>query len=221
MLSCFGSLFSPFSYFILVSVPLAALGIGTLILGLSILLTPSAPIPKKTVTALIEGSIANLELILEEFNLTEKGYYTANPNGGVYAYIPLSKDAGKPRFPTPPRGMITNIDGKPYLTLIPPASELVKVEEGSSLEASISEALVDLTELCESVSVFEEDEVILVEARGVRGHIGAGRFRQILGSLEACIAATIAAKVTGFPVYVESEEDSGKRRRIRLRVCRS
>ncbi|HID18115.1 TPA: hypothetical protein EYP27_01070 [Candidatus Bathyarchaeota archaeon] len=162
-----------------------------------------------------------MELILEEFGLIAKGYYMANPDGSVYAYIPLSKDVGKPKLPTPPRGIITNIDGKPYLTLIPPASELVKVEEGSSLEASISEALVDQTELCESVSVFEEDETILVEARGVRGHVGAGRFRQVLGSLEASIAATIAAKITGFPVYVESEEDSGKHRRIRLRTCKT
>jgi hypothetical protein len=218
-LSCFGVFFSLFSYLILVSVPLTALGVGVLIVGLSILLTPSTPIPKKAVRELLEGSIVNSEAILEEFNLSSKGYYTPSSDGKVYVYIPFSSDSGPPKTSNPPKGLVSTVDGKPYLTLIPPMFELARFEESSSLEASISEALVDLTELCESVNIFQEDEdTVTVEAKGVRGHVGAGRFKKVLGSLEASIAATITAKTLGKPVYIETEKEKGKTRQIKLKV---
>ncbi len=80
-LASFGALFSLLSYALIYSIPLIALGIGALILGLSIAITPVSPMPKRAVRALIEGSLMNLEALLEELDMSNKGYYVLGGTG--------------------------------------------------------------------------------------------------------------------------------------------
>ncbi len=219
-LASFGALFSLLSYKILSNIPLTALGIGMLILGLSICLTPTSPIPRKAVRALIEGSILNLEALLEEFDASCKGYYVPHEDGRVYVYVPLSSETGPPKVALKPRGVVVEEGGKPYLVFLPPASELVRVEGFSDVEAAISEVLVDLTELCKSVKVVRSGD-INIEVKGVRGYVSAERFKRVFGSIEACLAACVAAALSNSPVYVLSEVEEKGVKYITLRVCES
>jgi hypothetical protein len=215
-LAAFGAVFALFSHMMVSSIPLTALGLGILILGLSILITPTEPIPRGAVRGLLEGSALSLEAILEMVDAPNRGYYVPHGDGRIYVHIPLAGDRG-PIYPETPTGsMVAEKDGEPYIILLPPASELVRMGDlPEDLESAISEALTGLTELCESVEVARGEGVAL-RVRGPRALIGAGRFRLVMGSLEASVAACIAAARMGRPVRIASEEDEGKTRRIIL-----
>lgn len=216
-LASFGVPFSLFSYFLLSNVPMTALGIGITILGLSILMTPTEPVPKGAVRAILEGSVLAIEALLEEADASSPGYYVACDDGRVYALVPLARDAGPPPT-TPPKGLVTSVGGEPYLALPPPASELINyVNLPGDLDSAIGEILVDITELCESVKVARGD-VVAVEIKGPRSSVGAARFRRVLGSLEASVAASTAAAVLRLPVRVSSEVDEGRVKRVALEV---
>ncbi|MEM3070949.1 MAG: hypothetical protein QW638_08665 [Candidatus Bathyarchaeia archaeon] len=219
-LASFGAFLALASHLIISNIPLTALGIGILILGLSMFLTPTEPIPKKAVRSLLEGSALSLEALLEEFDATNRGYYIQHEDGRIYVQIPLANDRG-PINPNPSTGsIITEKDGEPYLIVLPPASELVRTGGlPESLEAALTEALVEVTELCESVEV-AVGEGINLRVRGARGWLGAGRFKRVLGSQEASLAACIAAATLKQPIRVVSEEDEGRGRRITLEVIK-
>jgi len=185
-LASFGAAFALMAHLLLYSVPLTALGIGTLILGSSIYLTPTQAVPSSAVRALLEGSSLSLEALLEEMNASSRGYYIAQEDRRVYVYVPL-EGSGPPKNPKRPRGIVGEYDGRPYLVLIPPISELVRAEGVADLESSLSEILVDITEFGDSVRVARSGPDLIVEVRGPRGRVASGRFVRVFGSIEASI----------------------------------
>jgi hypothetical protein len=212
-LTVFTSLLTIWSYLFLMNIPLTALGIGLLILGISILLTPTHPIPPHAVRALLEGSTLNIEALLEELNITNRGYYVKGADGRVYVLIPIGRDTGPPIGELEIKGLVTKIQDGKYLTIIPPSSEIIYVQELS--EAGFDDALnyiiVDLSELAESVETSTVGEYVVVKIRKPRGHVASWRFRNVLGSLEASIAASLLAKKYGVARIVDEVDMEGER----------
>jgi len=204
--------FAAASFLILGSVPLTALGIGLAILAASMLLTPIRVVPPQAIRAMLEGSISSLEAILEEFKVSEKGYYVRAVDGRVYVYVPLGGDHGPPRSEQAPQGLIHRDDGSRYLVLVPPASELVRSPEISSMsfESAVGYVMIDLTELADSIEVVT-DGFITIRLRSVKSHVSAWRFKQVFGSLEASIAACIAANLLGPTRVVDELEEPGSK----------
>lgn len=217
VLALTGAALATFSYFILLNIPLTALGIGAVIVGFSIVITPVNPVPTQSIRSLVENSVVNIERLLEELGVTSKAYFIPSEDGRVYAYIPLAGNKTPPEKPSKPKGITVEVNGKTFMVLVPPSANLIKVEEGGSLEAVLNEVLVDLTEFCDSVKV-GEGEVITIELNKPRASEGAGRFRRVMGSVEASIAASVAAATLGRPVHIESEVDEKSKRFITLRV---
>lgn len=204
--------FTAVSFLIVGSIPLTALGIGFMILASSILLTPIRSIPPQAVRAMLEGSVASLEAILEEFGIFQKGYYVRAPDGRVYLYVPLNEDLGPPAEEEEPSGLVYKKGSLSYLVLIPPAAELVKTPEVSamSFESAVNYMLVDLMEVADSVEVVT-DGFMTLRLRRVKPHVSAGRFKEVFGSLEASIVACIAANLMGVTrVMDELEEGEDK-----------
>ena len=215
----FGAVIALFSYFILSNVPLTALGIGIIIIGAVMALTPMHPIPKPAVKGVLEGAMLSLEGLLEELDLSEKGYYIAHDDGLVYVYVPASK-AEPPNPPSSrPKGLVVEFRGQPYLVLIPPASAIAREYSSASLDDLISTVLVDLTELCSGVRVVRGAGYIRVELKKPRGREAPSRFKRVLGSLEASIVACLAALIIKRPIYISSEVDEKGWRRITLEVA--
>jgi len=208
----FSALLTIISYFLLSNIPLAALAIGMIILAISILLTPLQSFPPQAIRALLEGSALSLEAILEEFDISMRGYYVQANDGRVYLYVPLKEGLGPPIKRSAPSGLVHVEDSSRYLSLIPPASELTKASEisGMSLESALTYILVDLTEIADAVEV-TFDEVLTIRMKNVKPHVAAGRFNVVFGSLEASIAACLAASLLG-PVRIikEVEEEDSK-----------
>lgn len=214
VISIVGAAVAAYSYFVALSVPLTALGVGMLVVGASIAITPAKPVPGRAIKMLLESSVANTEALLEEVGATGKAFYVP-VKGGVYAYVPLESASSSPPRPTEaPKGLVTEHGGVRYLVLMPP---LPRLGEASNLEEAVTEVLVDLTELCDSVKV-ARGEGLVVELKNPRARVGAGRFRSVMGSLEACAVATVVASVLNRVVVVEAEADHGNRRIVKLKV---
>jgi len=210
--------FTAAAFTILESVPLTALGIGFVILSISILLTPAQTIPPHAVRAMMEGSVLSLEAILEEFDISEKGYYIRSPSGRIYVYVPIAGDPGPPSGEPEPSALIYKERGSEYLVLVPPASELAKSPEisGMDFESALTYVLVDLMEAADSMEVVANG-FISVKLRNVKSHISAGRFKAVFGSLEASIAACLAANLLG-PTRIADELEEGDDKIIILEV---
>ena len=206
------------SHIILSNIPLTALGIGLMILASSILLTPLQSIPPKAVRAMLEGSILSLEAILEEFDVSRRGYYVRADDDRVYLYVPLGEDRGPPAERAEPSGLIHEEGGSRYLVLIPPASELIRIPEisGASLDSALTYMLVDLLEVADSVDVVSNG-VVTIRLKNVKSHVTAGRFKSVFGSLEASIAACLTANLIGV-VRVSDEILEGNSKVIILEV---
>lgn len=239
-LAAFGAGLAGFSWYVIQSTPMTALGIGIAVVGGSIAITPTAPVPSKTVRKLLEGSLANIEALLEDTGATKRGYYVPAslaaegvageagdhggkapaggvPVGGVRVFVPLRE--GEEKVPSSWRagGLVVELEGMQYLVVHPPGYLLLENEELSGdLESLMHEYLVEQTGLVESVRVVEGGgSSVLVELKRPRTRTGHGRVARVLGSLEAGTAAVIAASAKGRVARVASEYESvdGKRKR--------
>lgn len=230
-LAALGAGLAGFSWYLLQSTPMTALGIGIAVVGASIGITPTSPVPSKAVRKLLEGSMLNIEAVLEDTGATSRGYYVPETakgkkggagsgeeeRGMVRVFVPLGDDSAVPsRWEA--KGLISVIDGREYLVLHPPGALLLRNEELSGdLESLLHAFLVEETGLVESVSASEEaGGSVAVEFRRSRARAVSGRVRRVMGSLESGIAATVIASARGKVARVASEEDSerGDRRRV-------
>lgn len=74
-LAALGAGLAGFSWYLLQSTPMTALGIGIAVVGSSIAITPTTPVPTKTVRRLLEGALLNIEAVLEDTGATRRAYY--------------------------------------------------------------------------------------------------------------------------------------------------
>jgi len=220
-LTSFGIFFSAFCYFIIYSIPLTALGLGCIIIGLTISLIPPHPIPNKVVKTILIGSIASIEAILEEFNANQEALYLPPQEGKIYAYIPLTANPKIPaiaQIQRAPKRVITYVDGNPGLIIYPPGSDLItlsrlNIESGGSLsdiEGILSDILIDFTELVSKVNVTVKNNEVTIQLKEIKVDVKAPRFTRILGSLPFSIAACVIVALTRKPVKVTDEQKKGK-----------
>ena len=200
----FGAVLALLTYLFVGVIPLVALGIGLVIIGLSIYSTPEEPIRRGELLAVIEDLLSNLSLFLETLNFSTVTTYVSYGDEGVYIFV-SEEPVGNPPS-NPPKSMIAKLDDKVVLVLRSPISGIVRrffvgVEDVGSF---VSYVLVDLLELCDSVSYI----------------VTPGRLEKTVGSIYTLMLASIAALIYKSPVQFLSEEVSGDRRIISLRVLR-
>ncbi len=208
-----------FSYWFLANVSFTALGSSCVVLGATILITPSSPVPKGVIRAMVEESCINIEALLEEFNANEKAIYLPPRNDRVYAYIPLTDKKFRVReVAKVPMRIITNIKDSPALIVFPPGSELIRLaglSSESSLEASLSHVIVDLLEGAESVKAVRDGEQVIVDIFKSRVKTEFPRFRKVLGSVNTSLAGCVIAASLEEPVSFEEESMNERGRSVR------
>jgi hypothetical protein len=223
----FGAAVAYMSYFLFSSVPFAALGIASVILGASALTLPELPVPPGAVRAVVHGSVLNVEALLEEFDAKEKAVYMPPVDGLSVAFIPLhspspsSPQAGSdpphPSFDelkTASRRLVTEAGGVPLLMVFPPGAELIRSSElgdGQSLDEALQLVLEESSELCSSVKAVVTGDRLVVEMSGVKVKTEANRYLYCLGSIPTSLAGSIAAKLMKRGVLLESEEIDDKK----------
>lgn len=212
-----GAILAYFSHFIASNVPLTALGLACVILGSSIALTPSSPIPRLAVKAMLEGASLNLEALLEEFNVDEKAVYMPPRDDRVFAFIPLSSNPASmeaEEAAKAPLRVLTSVGGKLGLMVFPPGSEVTKlagVTLGLSVEEAVNLALVEFLEGADSVKAVKEGDKITVEIVNPIIEIELPRVKRSLGSLPVSLAGCALAQSVGRPIVFSKETADGKK----------
>ncbi|MGC8836639.1 MAG: hypothetical protein ACP5II_04570 [Infirmifilum sp.] len=203
-----GTTLAIYSYFILGNIPLTALGIGALVTSASLAQTPRESPYREAAIAALQAYAVNIARLMEELSARPPSTYL--PEGILL--VPLGGSAKPTLRPEPDRLIWKDTNGH-FLVLSTPS---YGVEKSSNLESSLEYVLVDTLGLCDGVRVVERDTLILVELEGVRSLGEPARFRQVLGSLQAHVAASVAAASLNSPVTVEGIESRGKSLILRL-----
>jgi hypothetical protein len=221
-LSVFGSLFSLGSHMVLGNVPLTALGIGLTILGAAWAITPPKPLPKGVVASLVKSSCSNIEALLEALGAFEKAVYIpVEPGGRVAAYVPL-KRAGQATLSQAAESagkIIFRRGGSLGVFVTPPRVELGNPHPVSEsiLDGLLDYALVE-SEIASSARAVQSGDSVVVEVRGLRLDVNHSRFKAVMGSFPACVAAQAVAAALSQPVQIADEKREGDRLTVHLRV---
>lgn len=209
-LIAFGAILFPVSYFIVRSIPLSALGIGSIIIGAASAMLPSNAIPKRIVREMLRNSATNIEAILEEFNVSGKALFLPPRNGYVTAFITLEEvniqEVADAR--DIPLRVLSIASGRRGITVFPPGSELAKAIEAyqeASYEHLLSNLLVNEAEMASSVKVIDKRDKLLIGINNPRIIPQLPRFNRSLGTLPSCIAASCAAFKLKKRVAIEEE----------------
>lgn len=170
-------------YLVVQSIPIAGFGFAISALGALALFLASEVVPQDAYRALLDDSIANIEIVLEESQLQQRAVFIPS-SGAVRAVIPVLTENGRGmRSRTPQRELeesifdessfarslqqivrdgsrkfIANYENLQGLVLVPPGNEIVKLSKISSgtqedLEEALQRALISFTDLARSVLV--------------------------------------------------------------------
>lgn len=223
----FGLALSLSAHILLGNIPLTAMGIGLAIVGVAWALTPSHPLPRKTVLDIIESSCDNIEALLEFLGATRKAIYLPlAAEARVMAYVPLAgaKDAEglSLKEVADDVGKIVVRRGEVIGVFIAPPK--VKFlggnpgfeDSGGNIESLLDYVFVD-SEIAESVRVARSEDGLVIEVCKVRVNVNYPRFNVVLGSLPSCLAAQVVAAALSRPVQVVSEKVVGDKLIINLR----
>jgi hypothetical protein len=211
----FGALFAEYAFLMLLSVPLTALGISCVILGITTVLIPDSPIPASNIRSMIKGSCLNIEALLEEFNVEERCIYLPPRDGKVFAYVPLGTSHGLSngwQAMEAPIRVVTEVGGESGLMVFLPLSNdmLSSIEEDTKAEEALNDILVEKLEFLETVKEAGSGDELVVRMSGSRMGTDLPRFKKVLGSLPTSIAGCVLASVFNKPLAFKKEEVSGR-----------
>ncbi|MCQ5341315.1 MAG: hypothetical protein NO483_06405 [Candidatus Methanomethylicia archaeon] len=219
-LAIFGVFFSIGSYFILMNIPLTALGIGISILGIAWAMIPSNPIPRKSTASLIKSSCSNIEVLLEALGLFERAIYIPI-NGKIIAYIPIKKseEITLSEIKESTSKFIFKNGKNLGVIIIPPwiSNPISNPIPETNLDGILEYALLD-SEIASSVTVVKNEDNIVIEIKGLKIDIDYSRFKIVMGSLPACIAAQAIALALSRPIKIISERKENNKLIVQLRI---
>ncbi|MCS7098466.1 MAG: hypothetical protein NZ922_05780 [Candidatus Methanomethyliaceae archaeon] len=221
-LAIFGASFSLGCYFLIENIPLTAMGIGLIILGISWMLIPSNPLPKESIQSLIKSSCSNIEAFLEAIGAMEKSIYIPRNDGKVIAYIPIKKAGLSLKEIAENSSKLIFKHGRSLgAIIIPPASinpsAFNNPNNSKEFSSLLEDALIE-SEIAESIRAVIKDEFINIEIEGIHTDVEYQRFKLIMGSLPASISAQAAALALSKPIKIEWEKRNGNRSIVQLRV---
>jgi len=199
-LGVWGAALAAYSYWVLGSVPLAALGVGALIVSASILSTYEETPYSEAAKALLEAYAVNVARLLEEFGASEPALYTRE---GLAA-VPLNGRLPEGVKPSPER-LLAGARGSYFLSIALP-NPLI---EAGDPEAALSSLLVDTLGLCDRVRVARAGDRVVVEIAKPKAQSTSARFESVLGPLPVHLAASALAVAMGADLKLEGWRREG------------
>jgi hypothetical protein len=214
LLTSFGLTFSFYSYFIVGVVPLTALGISCIILGLTVLSLPRQ-VGGPGTRAMLQGATLSFEAQLEQSTVRRATYLPPDDGGVISAYIPLSPETATlslTEMRRAPKSLAGN--NQKGVLVYPVGSELTKVpdfEDGLSIEERLRYILVESANLCSRVMAEETGSRIIVGMKDADLNIQGQKYLESLGSLPSSLAACVIAMARNKPVTLIEEKTDGNR----------
>jgi hypothetical protein len=208
-LGVWGTALAVYSYLVLGSVPLAALGVGALIVSVSILSTYEESPYSEAARAFLEAYAVNVARLLEEFGASEPALYT---RGGL-AIVPLNGKLPEGVKPSSER-LLGGARGSYFLSIALPNPPI----EAGDPEAALASLLVDTLGLCDGVKVARTGDRVVVEVAKPKVRGEAARFESVLGPLPVHLAASALAVAMGVDLKLEGWRREGSSIVAALRV---
>ena len=208
-LGVWGAALAIYSYLVLGSVPLAALGVGALIVSASILSTYEESPYSEAARAFLEAYAVNVARLLEEFGASEPALYT---RGGL-AIVPLNGKLPEGVKPSSER-LLGGARGSYFLSIALPNPPI----EAGDPEAALASLLVDTLGLCDGVKVARTGDRVVVEVAKPKVRGEAARFESVLGPLPVHLAASALAVAMGADLKLEGWRREGSSLVAALRV---
>lgn len=232
VLSLSGAVLAPVFYFVAVSVPLTALALSAIILGLiSAMLGNARPeITPEASQMMLQTGVENIAALLEELGLTARAIYLPSPdNGGrPKALIPLKEDGVLPDGKDIPDRLIArygpNLESMCLVVTTPGSVSLddMAVVRGGGpdqIENALNQILVGVMDLADSVSLHIQEQGLLVDVARPKLKYENIWYYRCLGSPLASVVATVASQALARAVRIKSETATGKNNtRIELEV---
>lgn len=227
-----GAVSAPIFYFVVSSVPLAALGLSSIILGLvSAMLGSARPqVSPEAARMMLQTGVENIASLLEELGLEARAVYLPSGRAGEHpkALIPLRQNGAIPgMMERLPNRLIARYGQDPEdvcLVVTTPGAvsmEGVAVAQGADpgqIEHILTEILVGMMDLADSVKAHVTPDRVLVEVANPRLKNENIWFYRCLGSPLASIAATVSGQALGQAVRIAKEEDTRKGTRVEIEV---
>jgi hypothetical protein len=232
VLTLSGAVLAPVFYFVVVSVPLTALALSAVILGLvSAMLGNARPdITPEASQMMLQTGVENIAALLEELGLTARAVYLPSPESGgrPRALIPLKEDdtlAGI-RQAIPDRLIARygpNLENMCLAVTTPGAVSLdgVDIVRGGGpdqIENALNHILVGVMDLADSVSLHMLEQRLMVDVVKPKLKYENIWYYRCLGSPIASVVATVACQALACPVRIASETETGKGARIEIEV---
>ncbi|MDP6632685.1 MAG: hypothetical protein QGI51_04185 [Dehalococcoidales bacterium] len=227
-----GAVFAPLAYFIVGSVPLTAVGVSAVMIGVtSMALANTRPYLSPEASQLIlKTGMENTAALLEELGLSNKAIYlpSAMRDGHPQALIPLVEDERihLVRGNIPGRLIVkygVNPDDMAIAVTTPGSINIDMLETvpgptTGEIEAAATYILTGVLDMANSVTVSMADSRVNVEVNAPKLPYEDIWYYRCLGSPIASIVAAISSEALQKPVRIQEESYTEKKSRIVLEV---
>jgi hypothetical protein len=215
---------------------LAILGVAIIFWGAILLyVTPSKHVPLKLVNASTEAAVANIERLILELNLAERGVYLPPKNlrniEFSLVFIPETLKTPLPTSEETNEKMLTTEKTGAFVT--PPGSALSRLFEEElgfsftkadlkQIQNKLPKLLVEDLELAQNAEIQIQDNTVTVEITGsvldeiCRQTDSQPRTHKQVGCLLSSAIACVLAKSAGKPVTIQNETRNQETKTTRI-----
>jgi hypothetical protein len=207
VLLLFGTAFAEITYFVGYPIVYTAIGISSIILGATILLTPSNLIPKSIVLEMMRDSYGNCEAILAEFPSIGACKYMPPGDGNSFVQIPVDSvvvgDDVAEKLAVP-------MGAQKEVTIYLPISRdtLSKIPDKLNMEKALNFVVRDHFELAKSLKVRKSGNQIIVRFIGIHKTNDFPLTKLAIGSEPTSIAGCVLSYISNISLTLSSEEYS-------------
>jgi hypothetical protein len=227
-----GAISSPVFYFVVGSVPLTAMGISFIMLGLTsaALANTRPPLSPEAGQMMFQAGTENTAALLEELGLNGRAVYLPRSlrDGRSQAVVPLRPDQMREPFNRQVAGgLIVRHGSDPLdmgIAVTTPGSicldalEVTPGPDPGEIETTLTHILVGMLDIASAVSVAAADGVVKVEVSRPKLTYENLWYYRALGSPMASIAATVTCEAYDRPVTVVRDESQRGKGVIELEV---
>jgi hypothetical protein len=232
VLAVSGAVMAPIFYFIIGSVPLTAVGLSTLILGLTCAVLANARpyISPEASRVLLKTGMENTAALIEELGIQTRAIYLPSSlrNGQPQALIPLvdHPDSFQFKEKLPGRLIVRYGPGADDMALAVTTPGSINVamldnkpgNTADEIESAITYLLTGVLDIASGVKVNIADSRLVVEVFGDRMGYEDILYYQCVGSPTASIAAAVVSEALEKPVRIVTESRHKQSSRITLEV---
>lgn len=227
-----GAIFVPVSYFVMDSIPFTAIGISSLMIGLTcVALANARPyISPEACQLMLKTGMENTAALLEELGLTNKAIYIPSSmrDGHPQALVPLiNRDNIRLERENISGRLIVrygnDVDDMAISVATPGSINIDMLENipgptADEIEAAITYILTGVLDIADSASVNLDEQKIEVDVSNPKLIYEDIWYYRCMGSPVASIVAAICTEAMGKPVKISEETLNKRKIRIDLEV---